>query len=136
MNEWDDRRKRDRSDLKEEVEYIHNKLRSLSSALESHSIGSKEVEQTVKNITKGFENTIDSHRNDLNRIGNKQSDIERSLISVIESRKILLSSIAGFALIMSGVAYDYFTHRDEIIKRLKDLEDKTVKIETFIKDWN
>ena len=136
MEEWDDRRRRDRNDLKEEVEYIHNKLRVLSSALESHSIGSKEVEQTVKNITKGFENTIDSHRTDLNRIGNKQSDIERSLISVIESRKVLLASIAGFTLIMSGVAYDYFAHRDEIMKRLKDLEDRTVKIETFIKDWN
>jgi len=133
--EWDDRRTRDRHNLREEIDYLHNKLRTLSSALESHSIGAKEVEQTVKNITKGFENTIDSHRADLNRIGNKQSDMERELVSVVSSRKVILSAMGAFTLLVAGIFYDYFSHRDMDNDRFKNTEQRIKKIELFIKDW-
>ena len=136
MNDFDDRRNSDRGNLKEEIDYLHNKLRTLSSALQSHSIGAKEVEQTVKHITRGFENTIDSHRADLNRIGNKQSDLEREVISIVSSRRILLIAMGSFALMISGVAYDYFIHRDDMKDRVVSLEKKLIKIEDFIKDWN
>lgn len=41
--EIDDRRKADRNNLCEEIHLLHEKLRCLSSALEAHSIGAKDV---------------------------------------------------------------------------------------------
>lgn len=131
MYDYQDRRTKDRSNLEEEIAYLHDKLRALQSAMESHSIGSKEVELRIKQITKGFENTIDSHRDDLNRIGNKQSDIERDLIALTESRRVILAAIGSFALLVSALFYDYFATRDRLQDKIGKVE---IRIERFIGD--
>ena len=84
----------------------------------------QEISKSMQSIAKGISNTVDSHRDEMNELAIRISNVEHLSEGMEAQRKVLLS-VAAIALGLIVIGFYYFTNINvSIQKQLKVIELK------------